>query len=134
MSKPHRVSLTALIQNDVAPAVQAAASAPREVAAVEPPPAPASAPAPAPAVSASAPAAPVRSAPVRAPRGPTLRARTKQLSLYLEEPVYEELRNLAFSERVKMHQLIVEGVDLMLRRRGHPSIKDLMKKANQPGH
>jgi hypothetical protein len=62
-----------------------------------------------------------------------LRARTKQLSLYLEEPVYEELRNLAFSERVKMHQLIVEGVDLMLRRRGHPSIKDLMKKANQPG-
>lgn len=124
MSKPHRVSLTDLIQNDVAPAVQAAASAPREVAAVEPPPAP--------AVSAPAPAAPTRSAPVR--RGPTLRARTKQLSLYLEEPVYEELRNLAFSERVKMHQLIVEGVDLMLRKRGHPSIKDLMKKANQPGH
>ncbi|MBI2735887.1 MAG: hypothetical protein HYX38_04950 [Rhodospirillales bacterium] len=126
MSKPHRVSLTDLIQNDVAPAVQAAASAPREVAAVEPPPAP--------AVSAPAPAAPTRSAPVRAPRGPTLRARTKQLSLYLEEPVYEELRSLAFSERVKMHQLIVEGVDLMLRKRGHPSIKDLMKKANQPGH
>ena len=126
MSKPHRVSLTDLIQNDVAPGVQAAASAPREVAAVEPPPAP--------AVSAPTPAAPTRSAPVRAPRGATLRARTKQLSLYLEEPVYEELRNLAFSERVKMHQLIVEGVDLMLRKRGHPSIKDLMKKANQPGH
>ncbi len=126
MSKPHRVSLNDLIQNDVAPAVQAAASAPREVAAVEPTPAP--------AVSAPAPAAPIRSAPVRAPRGQTLRARTKQLSLYLEEPVYEELRNLAFSERVKMHQLIVEGVDLMLRKRGHPSIKDLMKKANQPGH
>lgn len=126
MSKPHRVSLTDLIQNDVAPGVQAAASAPREVAAVEPPPAP--------AVSAPTPAAPTRSAPVRAPRGTTLRARTKQLSLYLEEPVYEELRNLAFSERVKMHQLIVEGVDLMLRKRGHPSIKDLMKKANQPGH
>ena len=125
-SKPHRVSLTDLIQNDVAPAVQAAASAPREVAAVEPPPAP--------AVSAPAPAVPVRSAPARAPRGPTLRARTKQLSLYLEEPVYEELRNLAFSERVKMHQLIVEGVDLMLRKRGHPSIKDLMKKVNQSGH
>jgi hypothetical protein len=128
VSKPHRISLTDLIQNDVAPAVQAAASAPREVAAVEPPPPPA------PAVFAPAPAAPVRSAPVRAQRGPTLRARTKQLSLYLEEPVYEELRNLAFSERVKMHQLIVEGVDLMLRKRGHPSIKDLMKKANQPGH
>lgn len=126
MSKPHRISLTDLIQNDVAPAVQAAASAPREVAAVEPPPAPAPA--------APAPAAPIRSAPVRAPRGTTLRARTKQLSLYLEEPVYEELRNLAFSERVKMHQLIVEGVDLMLRKRGHPSIKDLMKKANQPDH
>jgi hypothetical protein len=126
VSKPHRVSLTDLIQNDVAPGVQAAASAPREVAAVEPPPAP--------AVSAPTPAVPTRSAPVRAPRGTTLRARTKQLSLYLEEPVYEELRNLAFSERVKMHQLIVEGVDLMLRKRGHPSIKDLMKKANQPGH
>ena len=124
MSKPHRVSLTDLIQNDVAPVVQAAASAPREVVAVEP----------APAAPAPAPAAPIRSAPVRAPRGTTLRARTKQLSLYLEEPVYEELRNLAFSERVKMHQLIVEGVDLMLRKRGHPSIKDLMKKANQSGH
>jgi hypothetical protein len=126
VSKPHRVSLTDLIQNDVAPGVQAAASAPREVAAVEPPPAP--------AVSPPTPAVPTRSAPVRAPRGTTLRARTKQLSLYLEEPVYEELRNLAFSERVKMHQLIVEGVDLMLRKRGHPSIKDLMKKANLPGH
>ena len=128
MSKPHRVSLNDLIQNDVAPGVQAAASAPREVAAVELPPPPA------PAVSAPAPGASTRSAPVRAPRGPTLRARTKQLSLYLEEPVYEELRNLAFSERVKMHQLIVEGVDLMLRKRGHPSIKDLMKKVNQSGH
>ena len=130
MSRQHRVSLTDLINNDVAPAVQAAVSAP-----IEPVVSPPSAVAPieAATVSPAAPAAPAaivqKPVAARAPRGATLRARSKQLSLYLEEPVYEELRSLAFSERSKMHQLIVEGIDLMLRKRGHPSIKYLMKRA-----
>jgi hypothetical protein len=59
----------------------------------------------------------------------TLRDRSKQLSLYLEEPVYDALREIAHVERSKMHQLIVEGIDLLLKKKGSPSISELLKKA-----
>ncbi|KAA0069959.1 hypothetical protein [Tardiphaga sp. P9-11] len=56
----------------------------------------------------------------------TIRERARQLSLYLEEPVYDQIREIAHVERVKMHQLILEGVDLLLKKRGAPSIRELM--------
>ncbi|MGP0092313.1 MAG: hypothetical protein ACLPKB_20485 [Xanthobacteraceae bacterium] len=59
----------------------------------------------------------------------TLKERTRQCSLYLELPVYEQLREIAFHERVHMHELFIEGIDLLLRKRGAPPIKELMKKA-----
>lgn len=59
----------------------------------------------------------------------TLRDRSKQLSLYLEEPVYDALREIAHVERSKMHQLIVEGIDLLLKKKGSPSISELLKRA-----
>jgi hypothetical protein len=46
-------------------------------------------------------------------------------SLYLPEAVYEALRKIAFEERVKIHDVVLEGIDLALRRRGYPSIEAL---------
>jgi hypothetical protein len=54
--------------------------------------------------------------------------------LYLPEPVYEALRKVAFEERVKIHDLVIEGIDAALRRRGYPSIEILKaaKKGRRP--
>jgi hypothetical protein len=46
-------------------------------------------------------------------------------SLYLPEPVYEALRKIAFEERLKIHDVVLEGIDLALRRRGYPSVERL---------
>jgi hypothetical protein len=46
-------------------------------------------------------------------------------SLYLPEPVYEALRKIAFEERLKIHDIVVEGIDAALRRRGYPSVESL---------
>jgi hypothetical protein len=46
-------------------------------------------------------------------------------SLYLPEPVYEALRKIAFDERLKIHDVVLEGIDAALRRRGYPSIESL---------
>ena len=46
-------------------------------------------------------------------------------SLYLPEPIYEALRKIAFEERLKIHDVVLEGIDLALRRRGYPSIEGL---------
>jgi hypothetical protein len=59
----------------------------------------------------------------------TLKQRAHQLSVYLEEPVYDKLRDIAFHERTKLHPLILEGIDLVLKKRGMPSIKELTKTA-----
>ena len=58
--------------------------------------------------------------PVRLPSGPP-----SSLKLYLPEPVYEALRKIAFDERVKIHDVVLEGIDLSLRRRGYPSVESL---------
>jgi hypothetical protein len=49
-------------------------------------------------------------------------------SLYLPEAVYEALRKIAFDERAKIHDLIMEGVDGVLKRRGYPSVESLKAK------
>ena len=46
-------------------------------------------------------------------------------SLYLPEPAYEALRKIAFEERLKIHDVVLEGIDLALRRRGYPSVESL---------
>jgi hypothetical protein len=57
-------------------------------------------------------------APGKAPERPAV----IHSSLYLAEPVYEALRRIAFDERVKIHDLAIEGIDAVLRRRGLPSV------------
>ena len=46
-------------------------------------------------------------------------------SLYLPEPVYEALRETAFKERCKIHDLVMEGIGLALRKRNYPSLETL---------
>jgi hypothetical protein len=36
--------------------------------------------------------------------------------LYLPEPVYEALREIAFDEQAKIHDIVLEGIDAALRR------------------
>ena len=58
-------------------------------------------------------------------RAATERSSMVHSSLYLPEPVYEALRKIAFEERLKIHDLVLEGIDLAFRRRGYPSVESL---------
>ena len=58
------------------------------------------------------------------PRG-TLKERARQLSVYLEPTVYDQLRDIAYVERTKIHPLMLEALDLLFRQRGARSIKEL---------
>ena len=44
---------------------------------------------------------------------------------YLPGPVYEALRKIAFEERLKIHDIVLEGIDAALRRRGYASVENL---------
>lgn len=55
----------------------------------------------------------------------TLKTRARQMSVYLEPPVYDQLRDLAHAERTKMHALMLEALDLLFRQRGTRSIAQL---------
>jgi hypothetical protein len=46
-------------------------------------------------------------------------------SLYLPEPIYEALREAAFEERCKIHDVVMEGISLALKRRGYAGFDDL---------
>jgi hypothetical protein len=60
----------------------------------------------------------------------TLKQRAHQFSTYLEPPVYDALRDIAHAERVKIHALLLEGVDLVLKKRGMPSVEKLMSSGH----
>ena len=63
-----------------------------------------------------------------APRPPGRRPGIKQQTAYLPELVYEQLRKLAFDERRRMHDYILEGLDRVFRNRGLPSVEELSRK------
>jgi hypothetical protein len=46
-------------------------------------------------------------------------------SLYLPEGIYEALREIAFKERCKIHDVVLEGIGLALRKRGYPPMEQL---------
>ena len=52
-------------------------------------------------------------------------------SLYLPEAVYEALRETAFKERCKIHDVVMEGIGLALRKRGYPAV-DYLKVGKRP--
>jgi hypothetical protein len=53
---------------------------------------------------------------------------TIQQTVYLPPAVHDQLRELAFVERVKMHSLLMEGLDTVFRGRGLKTIADLTGK------
>jgi hypothetical protein len=69
-----------------------------------------------------------RAEPPRKSATGTLKERAHQLSVYLEPEVYDRLRDIAHEERTKLHTLVLEAIDMLLKRRGQPSIKELIKK------
>ena len=52
-------------------------------------------------------------------------------SLYLPEAVHEALREAAFKERCRIHDIVMEGINLALKKRGYSAMQDL--KARKPG-
>jgi hypothetical protein len=67
-----------------------------------------------------------RSKAKEAPAGRKPRPDIVHSSVYLPEPVYEALREAAFKERVKIHDIVVEGIGMALKRRGYGSLEDLV--------
>jgi hypothetical protein len=61
-----------------------------------------------------------------APAGRQPRPDIVHSSVYLPEAVYEALREVAFKERVKIHDIVLEGIGAALKRRGYGSIEDLV--------
>ena len=66
--------------------------------------------------------------PPAARRSNATKQATVQQTLYLPPAVHDQLRELAFSERVKMHGIIMEGLDAVFRQRGLKSIEALTPK------
>jgi hypothetical protein len=52
------------------------------------------------------------------PPSPKSRPEIVHTSLYLPEPLYEALREAAFKERLKIHDIVLEGIRMALRKRG----------------
>lgn len=116
MSKPPKLDLKAIIAggNDAA---TAAAPAVDDTPAT-PPTAPM-------VIPMTTPRPAGRTAATRGAGQGTLKERAHQLSLYLEPGVYEQLRELAFTERTKIHPLLIEAIDLLFKKRGLKSVKQL---------
>ena len=62
------------------------------------------------------------------PAGRWSRSEIKHTSIYLPEAAYEALRQVAFDERCKIHDLLIEGVELALKKRGYPTLADMKAK------
>jgi hypothetical protein len=77
---------------------------------------------------AAAPAQPAVAAVVQPKRRNVTKAKTKQLTLYLDDPVYRQLREIAFNEDTKMHPLILEGLDMLFKSRNRPQLARVAHK------
>ena len=63
----------------------------------------------------------------------TLKERARQLSVYLEPAVYDQLRDIAYVERTKIHPLMLEALDLLFSNRGARSIRELESGSPRAG-
>lgn len=50
---------------------------------------------------------------------PLTKRDVQHTSVYLPRAAYDRLREIAFAERVKIHDLIMQGVDHVIAERGH---------------
>ncbi|MEX6509172.1 hypothetical protein [Jiella sp. M17.18] len=51
-------------------------------------------------------------------------------STYLPRPVHDVLREIAFHERSKVHDLLMEGIEHILKTRRHPSVAELKERSD----
>jgi hypothetical protein len=63
-------------------------------------------------------------------REPALQGRYAT-SVHLPEAAYEALRQVAFDERLKIHDLLMEGVELALKKRGYPALAEMKAKGQR---
>ena len=77
--------------------------------------------------AASAPAPPP-TAPAPKPAGRRARPDVVHTSVYLPKEVHRRLREIAFTRDVKVHDVIMEGIDAALQKHGHPSAASLKGK------
>jgi hypothetical protein len=54
------------------------------------------------------------------PRPPKPKRDVQHTSIYIPRASFERLREVAFHERKKVHDLIMEGIDRVIENRGHP--------------
>jgi hypothetical protein len=59
------------------------------------------------------------------PRKPA--SNVQHSSIYIPRAVYDRLREIAFHEHVKIHDLIMDGLDLVMAQRGHPERTNVRK-------
>ncbi len=50
-------------------------------------------------------------------------------SIYVPRPVYQKLREIAFTQERKVHDIIMEGIDAALQKYGHPGVATLKEEA-----
>lgn len=51
---------------------------------------------------------------------PLTRPDIHKTTIYIPDQVHERLREIAFAERRKVHDLLMEGIDRVIENRGHP--------------
>ena len=74
---------------------------------------------PVPSPAQPEPAAPALSV---VPSAPAPATRAVKSSLYLSPEVYDRLREIAFTERVKLHELFIEGINAVLEKRAYAPV------------
>ncbi len=57
------------------------------------------------------------------------RAGVVHTSIYVPRPVYHKLREIAFTQERKVHDIIMEGIDAALRKYGHAGVDALKEGA-----
>ena len=70
---------------------------------------------------------PSKAAFASAPAAPEARAATSltrsdihKTTIYIPDAVHDRLREIAYTERRKVHDLLMEGIDRVMENRGHP--------------
>ena len=58
----------------------------------------------------------------------TTKAKTVQSTLYLPPKAHRKLKEIAFATDCKMHDLFIQGLDMVLASKGYPPVAELDKK------
>lgn len=81
---------------------------------------------------AEAPEPPPEPEPRKVGRPARTTAKAKPTPFYLHPAVKEVLRDIAYHNRCKEHDLFVEGLEHVLRKHSYPTIAEIIAKAEEP--